>query len=249
MDEGESQLEDIINLQQLFKILWKRLFLIISFAIVAAGITASISYFVLPPIYQAQTQILVNQKNNDKEAYVLAQQQETDLQLINTYNVIIKSPAILNKVIEKLKLDVTPEMLTTQISVSSESNSKVVNIKVEDSEPQQAVEISNTVAEVFKEEIPKLMSVDNINILSVAKMEENPSPVKPNKILNTCIAAVVGLLIGIGLAFLLEILNTTIKNERDIEEVIELPIMGLVSSIAQENDIKSQLQSRRNRRK
>lgn len=242
-------MEDIINLQQLFKILWKRLFLIISFAIVAAGITASISYFVLPPIYQAQTQILVNQKSNDKEAYVLAQQQETDLQLINTYNVIIKSPAILNKVIEKLKLDVTPEMLTKQISVSSESNSKVVNIKVEDPEPQQAVEISNTVAEVFKEEIPKLMSVDNINILSVAKMEKNPSPVKPNKILNTCIAAVVGLLVGIGLAFLLEILNTTIKNERDIEEVIELPIMGLVSSIAQENDIKSQLQSRRNRRK
>ena len=47
------------------------------------------------------------------------------------------------------------------------------------------------------------MNVDNINILSAAKLSENPSPVKPNKILNIAIGAVIGIMLGIGLAFLI----------------------------------------------
>ena len=240
-------MEESISLQEITKIIRKRLFLIISLTIISVGITAGISYYVLTPIYQAQTQILVNQKSNSDEAYSW-ERTEIDLQLINTYNVIITSNAILSKVIEKLEMNVTPEQLKNQITVSSENNSKVVTIHVEDPNPRQAVEISNTVAEVFKEEIPTLMSVDNINILSVATLDENPSPVKPNKMLNMAIAAVVGLMVGIGVTFLMEMLDTTIKNEKDIEEILALPVMGLVGSIVPEKEIKDSLRSRRIRR-
>ena len=79
------------------------------------------------------------------------------------------------------------------------------------------------------------MSVDNVNILSPAVLAENPSPVKPNKMLNIAIGAVVGLMIGVGLAFLLEYLDTTIKTEHDVEELLHLPIIGLVSPIPDDN--------------
>lgn len=226
-----------MNLQDIVKILRKRIFLIICLITVFTGIAAIISYFFLTPVYQAQTQILVNQKEHTNNNYVLPEQVETDLQLINTYNVIIKSPAILNKVIKKLDLKVTSEKLTKQITVSNESNSKVVNIRVRNTDPAKAVEISNTIAEVFKKEIPVLMNVDNINILSPAKLTKNPIPVKPNQLMNIVIAAFIGLLIGGGLAFLLEFYDTTIKSEMDLES-LGLPVMGVVSSINQEKDFR-----------
>ena len=228
-------MEETISLQELVKIIRKRLLLIIILTFISVGISAGISYYVLTPVYQAQTQILVNQNNNSNEAYSWESTQ-MDLRLINTYNGIIISPVVLNPVIAKLELDVTPEMLTNQISVSNESDSKIVYINVMDSNPLQAVKISNTVAEVFKEKIPELMSVDNVNIISEAKLSENPTPLKPNKILNIAIGAVIGLMLGIGLAFLLELLDTTIKSEKDIEELLDLPVIGVVGLIVEEKE-------------
>jgi len=235
-------LEETISLQEILKIIKKRLLLIISLTIVAVVIAVALSFYFITPIYQASTQILVNQKGSSEEVYSWTQM-ETDLQLINTYNDIIKSPVILDKVIEELNLDTKHEQLINQITLSSESESKVLNIEVQDSNPEQAANIANVTADVFKEQIPSLMNIDNINILSAAKVSENPSPVKPNKTLNIAIGAVIGLMIGIGLAFLLEILDTTIKDEKDVEEILGIPIIGLVGSIPLEKVDKSSFKS------
>jgi len=242
-------MEETISLQDLVKTLKKRLVLIISAVILAVTIAGVVSYLFLTPIYQASTQILVNQEKTEQQQFN-AQAIQTDLQLINTYNVIIKSPAILSKVIEILDLDTTPAGLNSKITVNSAQNSQVLNISVQDPEPYVAVDIANTTAEVFQEEIQKLMNVDNVNILSPAVLGENPSPIKPDPVLNMAIAAVIGLMLGVGIAFLLEYLDTTVKTEQDAEELLGLPILGLISTIA-EKDItiaKEPLKSRRKKR-
>lgn len=241
-------LGETISLQEIFKIIKKRLFLMLCITLIVVSTAAFLNYYFITPIYQAQTQILVNQKPNNQEVYSWSQL-ETDFQLINTYNVIIKSPVILYKVVEELDLDISSDQLMRKILVSNESNSKVVNIKVEDQNQERAVHIANKVAEVFKNQIPTLMSIDNINILSEAKLSKNPDPIKPNKMLNITIAAIAGLMLGVGLTFLLEILDTTIKNERDIEEVLELPIIGLIGSISSCNENKTSFKSRNQRGK
>jgi capsular polysaccharide biosynthesis protein len=138
-------------------------------------------------------------------------------------------------VIEILDLNTTPSALSNQITVSNANNSQVVNISVQDEQAFLAVDIANTVAQVFQEEVKELMNVDNVNILSPAELPENPSPVKPNKMLNMAIALVIGLMVGVGLAFLLEYLDTTIKTEHDVEELLGLPILGFVSKITDAN--------------
>lgn len=239
-------MEKTISLQELVKIIKRRLFLIISLIFVSAGIAAVINYYLLPPTYEAETLILINQTSTrlveNENAY---SQNQTDLQLINTYTDIIQSPIILNKVIDELKLTVSNEALSEQIFISNENNSKVVSIKVQNLNAGQAVDIANKIAEVFRKEVPKLMSINNISVLAMADLGENPTPIKPNKILNVILASGIGLMLGIGLTCLLEMLDTTIKTEKDIEELIELPIIGLVEVMEPEKNMKDLSRSHR----
>ncbi|MEH7467376.1 GNVR domain-containing protein, partial [Priestia megaterium] len=148
-----------------------------------------------------------------------------------TYNVIIKSPAILDKVKEELNLTRTIDELNNQVTVSSAKDSQVVEITVQDQSPYIAAQIANKTAEVFQTQVSKIMKIDNVSILSKAEVKENVSPVKPQPLLNVAIAIVVGLIVGIGLAFLLEYLDNTIKTEQDIETILELPVIGAITNI------------------
>ncbi|MBT2730146.1 capsular biosynthesis protein [Bacillus sp. ISL-75] len=223
-------MEETISLKELLETLKKRLLLIVSITLIAAIVSGVVSYFFLTPIYQASTQILVNQKKSEQSLYS-ANEVQTNLQLINTYNVIITSPAILDKVSEELDLNMTAAQLKGKITVGSEKDSQVVNLSVQDPSADVAAQIANKTAEVFKKEIANIMNVDNVSILAKADVTENPAPIKPRPLLNVAIAIVVGLMAGVGLSFLLEYFNNTIKNEQDVEKVLGLPILGVIATI------------------
>lgn len=223
-------MEETISLKDLFLTLKKRISLIAMITILFATISGLISYFYLTPIYQASTQILVNQSKDDQNTYNVGEVQ-TNLQLINTYNVIIKSPAILDLVIKDLNLNMTTSQLNGKINVQSEQNSQVVNISVQDADPNVAADIANKTASTFQKEIKDIMNVDNVSILAKAVVLDNQSPIKPQPLMNIAIALVVGLMIGIGLAFLLEYLDNTIKTEQDIEQTLGLPVLGAIPMI------------------
>lgn len=244
--ETRQPMEETISLQELFQVLKKRIWMILSLMVLGIAAAGIISYFFMTPVYQADTQILVNKNESTMEVpQYTSQDIQTNLQLINTYNVIMKSPAILSIVIERLDLDTTPAALTNNITVNSAQDSQVINLSVQDTEHFRAVDIANTTAQVFQEEIVDLMNVNNVNILSPAEHNDDPSPIKPNPELNMAIAAVVGLMLGVGIAFLLEYLDTTMKTEQDIEEILDLPILGLISPIPEVEVDPSAMKSRR----
>lgn len=223
-------MEETISLQELFQVLKKRAVMIVSLTIIAALSAGIFSHLFITPMYQASSQILVNKSENESSTLYGSNELQTNVQLINTYNVIIKSPTILQAVIRELDLDLTVEQLNGKISVSSADNSQVMNIVVEDESYLNAANIANKTAEVFKEKIVDIMNVNNVTILSKAQVKGNESPVSPNIMLNVAIALVVGLMAGVGLAFLLEYLDNTFKTEKDIETHLELPILGVIST-------------------
>ncbi|AZB45000.1 capsular biosynthesis protein [Bacillus sp. FJAT-42376] len=229
-------MEETISLKELFQTLRKRLVLILAITFIATGASGIISYFYLTPVYEGSAQMLVNQSKNVSQLYNYNELQ-TNVQLINTYSVIIKNPAIIDEVKNRLNLDVSSADLTNQITVASEQNSQIITVTVKDSDPKRAADIANSVSTVFQSEIKNIMKVDNVRILSDAKI--NPAPVAPKKAMNVAIAFVVGLMAGVGLAFLLEYLDNTIKTEQDIENMLELPVLGAVTAFPKEKQKKN----------
>ncbi|MGG0276195.1 YveK family protein [Bacillus rhizoplanae] len=226
-------MEETINLKELFHILRKRLAMILSITFGVTIISAVVSFFLITPIYQSSTQILVNQKKQEGATFQSGEIQ-TNIQLINTYKVIIKSPVVLDQVKEKLDLDMTTQALTQKIEVVNEKDSQVISVTVKDKDPKLARDIANTTAEVFKGEVAKIMNVDNVTVLSKAEVAEHQSPIKPRPTLNIAITFVVGLMVSIGLAFLLEYLDNTVKKEEDIEALLGLPVLGVVARMDEE---------------
>ncbi|MDG4850827.1 YveK family protein [Peribacillus frigoritolerans] len=223
-------MEETISIKDIFKTLKKRWKLIILLTLIAALISGAISYFLLTPVYQSSTQILVNQKQSENQ--LDSNQIRSNIDMINTYSVIIKSPAILGKVIDELDLNQSVDQLSQKITINSQENSQVFSLTVQDNNPAKAVEIANTVSSIFQKEIKDIMKVDNVSILAKAEVKENPTPVKPSPLLNIAIAVVVGLMAGIGLAFLLEYMDNTIRDEKDIEALLDLPLLGSIQKIS-----------------
>lgn len=239
-------MEETISLQEIFQIIKKRMTLILSFIVGAVLIAAIVSFFMITPTYEASTKFLVNQGQQDPAASYNVNDIRTNVELINTYKNIIESTAISGEVVEELDLPYTPDKLVNNIQVASEQNSQVVTVTVSDTDPAQAVKIANTTVTIFQKKLPDIMNVDNVNILTEAELPENPKPVSPKPLLNIAIAFVLGGMIGIGLAFLLEYLDNTIRTQQDVEQYLELPVLGAISEIT-DRDVRHIQRVNRNR--
>ncbi|MCM3765944.1 YveK family protein [Neobacillus niacini] len=209
-----------------FQILRKRWRWIVLTILITMLISIMFTYYLITPVYQVSTQILVNQKTSENQ--IDLSQLKNNVELISTYTDIIKSPVILEKVIDKLAVNQSVEQLNGNISVNNQGSSQVFSILVKDSNPKRAVNIANTVSEVFQTEIKKIMNVDNVSILAKAELKKNPVPVNPKPLFNHTIAIVVGILAGIGLAVLLELSDKTLKDSQDVEAYLGLPVLGEV---------------------
>ena len=95
-------MEEVIDISKLLNLLKRNWKFIVSLSLLGALIAAAVSFFLIKPTYSASTQILVNSGSNNTQLEVQANQ--ADLQLINTYNEIIKSPVILDKVAKNLNI-------------------------------------------------------------------------------------------------------------------------------------------------
>jgi len=221
-------MEETIELKELFLILKKRLWLIASLATLGLGISGGVSLFLLTPIYQSYTQIIVNSAQQENQ--ITNQDIQTSINLINTYRTIIESPRILNEVIENLDLDYTATQVAGMITVNSANNSQVFSISVRNSNPHVAADIANQTAEVFQTNIGSLMNVENSSILTPAVPGD--SPVEPRPPLNMAIGLIVGAMLGVGLAFVMEYLDTRIKSEQEIEKLIGVPVLGAVPHVS-----------------
>src|SRR5690606_11834456 len=126
-------MEETISLKELFAVLRKRLSLILILTFTAAAISAIVSFFLITPVYQVSTQLLVNRSTVAEN--FSTNEVQTNIQLKNTYSGIITSPAILDIVANELNEEYTTEDLKNKISVQDQNDSQILTIVVQDTNP------------------------------------------------------------------------------------------------------------------
>lgn len=222
-------MEETIELKELFLIIKKRLLMICVIGFIAMVISGGASFFILTPKFEASTQLIVNSVTENNQ--ITNQDIQASFNLMNTYRDILRAPLILDDVIENLNLEYNVAQLQGFITASNSNNSQVLSVTVKHETPSVAQDIANEVAEVFQAKIGDIMNVENVSILAPANFPTRP--VEPNPIMNMAIGLVVGLMIGIGATFILEFLDTKIKTEQDIEKLIGLPVLGVVTTVSE----------------
>lgn len=228
-----------LDLKDYLEIIKKRVWLILAFVIICTLTTGIVSFWFIQPVYEASTKLIVNKSNETQGLNPLNTDTiNTNLRLIDTYKEVIKTPRIMDKVVKDYpQFNLTTQQLIDLVKVSSVNNTQVMTLIVQDRSYEKAANIVNAVSKVFQSEIPSIMKVDNVSLLNEAQLTDKPAPVKPNPKLNIAIGFVVSFMVAIGLAFLLEYLDDTVKNEEDVKQILGLPTLSMIVKIKEDDMI------------
>lgn len=219
-----------ISLQEIFYILRKRIWIIVGLTLTALIVSGVLSFFVITPQYETFTTLLVGRPQDYKtESSIQIDDIMLSEKLVPTYGELAKSKVVADNVIDKLKLDMTYGAFQNKIEVSLLNNTEIIKILARDPDKELAAKISDQVSEEFMVTVKETMKIDNVQIIDRAVVPENP--VSPRKLLNMAIGAVLGFMAGVFLTFLLEYLDNTIKTPKDVERVLNLPVLGTIPDI------------------
>ena len=219
-------MEETIDLKEYFYIIKKRAWIIALITVVAMISSGIISFFVLSPVYETTTTLIVNTEQVNETNTITGDQLNVTQKLTLTYGDIIKSRTVIDEVIQALNLNMEYGEVSKMITVSPVKDTQIIAITVQDTNPQRAADIANTIPRVFTKEVKRITKANSVEVIDKAVVAENP--IKPNKIMNIAIAGVLGVMIGLFIIFVLEYMDNKIKTPQDIEKHIELPILGVI---------------------
>ena len=222
-------MEETIDLREYVDIVKKRFWLIALITIIASLVSGLVSFYVLEPTYETGVTLMVNKSKSQEDKEITNDDVMVNQKLALTYGEIARSRKVLSKVINDLNLNYTYEELSEAVTISPVKDTEIISIKVQNTNPNLAYKIANKIPETFSKEVRRITKADSVEVLDYAVVPENP--VKPNKKMNIAIAAVLGMMIGLFLTFLLEYLNNKIKTPNDIEKYLDLPVLGVVPSM------------------
>lgn len=217
-------MEQELELIELWQIVSKRWKMIILVTLLAALICAAVSLFLIKPQYVASSTLMV-MKPVEAEL-ILYQDIQVSRQLADTYQVVVHSRRVLDKVTRSLNLPYTHEQMQEKVKVSSVQDTEIITIDVTDTDPYLAARMSNLIAQTFMQEITEIMNIDNVSLIDEAAVPDNP--VSPRVGLNIAVAMVLGFMVAVGLALLQHYLDQTLKTTEEVDNLLGLTVLGTI---------------------
>ena len=221
-----------ISVKDLGKLTRKSLAVILALTILSVAIGLSLSLFVFQKEYSASAMAIVstNSAIGPDTNNLTASEYDLNVRLVNSYRVLGTSNRVLQQVIDRMGLSLTVKQLSDMVSVTSQENTEIITISVLNASPEMAAGITNTLMDVFKAEVANVMNMDNVKVIDYA---QTPTlPVRPNLVLNTLVSFFAGLLAGYIFAFLRYVLDDTIKDDAQVTDILNIPVIGNIPKIA-----------------
>ncbi len=212
-----------IDLVSILFLLKKRIWIILMTTVIFSASSGLVSSFYITPMYQSTAKLYILTKSTSITSLADIQ---LGTQLTQDYMVLIKSRPVVTKVIDNLGLDMTYEQLVNIISISNQTNTRILVIKAEYPDAFLAKKIVDEFAEVSRTQIAEIMATEKPTV--VESGYASPFPYSPNIKKNILIAGIVGAFLSAGLIIVLHLMDDTIKNSEDVEKYLGMTTLGMI---------------------
>lgn len=225
-DEIEIDLRELI-----FELLvhWK---VILLSTLMVGVIALVVSVFLITPQYESTSALYVLSKSTSITSLADIQMGSN---LTNDYIVVVKGRPVLEQVISNLGLtEENYKSLLRKISLNNPSDSRILEITVQDPDAKVAKKIADEIAEVSSAFISEKMDQDPPTIIQ--RGYADGKPVSPNILTNTALGALIGAFLAMMLIVVTYLLNDTIMSTDDVERKLGLNLLGTLPLEEEEDD-------------
>ena len=217
--------EQVISLSEIFEALKKRWIMIATITIIATIISGILSFFVIKPTYETSTKVFIGKEESNLEGY-----NSNDIQmyqkLLQTYAEAVKTNEVIKAAIENTSSSLSVSDVKSDLTVIPISDTQILQIKYQNGDPSEAKEILENITNQFVILAKELVTNGNVKVIEEVQLPQNP--VAPNKKMNIAIAFLLGLMVSVGIVFLLEYLDSTYKNKDQLERDLDIPVIGVI---------------------
>lgn len=222
--------EEVISFGEILEVLKRRWKMILILTLIATLVSGLVSFFLISSKYEASTKLFIGKEEGSDQGY---NQNDVSMyqKLMKTYSEAIKTRDLVGKAIKATNSNLTENEILERLTVTTVADTQILQIKVNSEDPKEAANIVQAITKEFISTSKVLVPNGNIRIIEAVKVPENP--VSPNKKLNIAIAFLLGLMVSVGLSFLLEFLDNTYKNKEQLEKDLEIPVIGAIPNIEQ----------------
>lgn len=222
-----------MEIKEYINILKKRFMLIFIVTILCTFVSAIFSYLIVDPKYKADISVIIGKKEDGQSTSYNYNDIMMYQKLVKTYSTIATSRTVIEDVKSKQNLDYTVEQIKSMISATPQGDSQLLTLTVESESPETSARIANQLAYSLKAISKDILNEDSVHILDEALIPTAPS--SPRPMLNMLIAFFIGLMVSVGIVFLLEYLDNTVKTQEDVEKLIGIPVIGIIPMVEGEN--------------
>ena len=178
--------------------------------------------FITTPEYRAATTLIL--VKSESASSVTQADVTLNQKLVYTYSELVKSDTVLNEVVNRIQLNKSVSQLRKNITIESVKNTEILKISVLDSNKDEAAIIANSIAEVFSEQVKEIYNMENIRVVDKAEAPSSPSNINPVKYAG--IFAIVGFAISVGVILVLNLFDSTVKSDKDIEKSLNIKTLA-----------------------
>ena len=216
--------DDVIDLVELFYVLWGHAWQIILCLIAGAAIAFAYTYFLVTPLYKATSSIYIVSASNNSVVNL------TDLQigaqLTADYQELMRSRPLLEDVIKNLDLDLSTGALSSMISITNTSDTRILKIAVTSPDPQESADIANELVNQACIYLPDIMETDEPNLVEEAippTYKSSPSYAK-----NLVLGGFVGAILCCGVLVLRYLMNDTFVSPDDVTRYLGVQPLAVI---------------------
>ena len=223
---GTYENEGALSPTEPIRVIRQRLWMIMLLALIFAGFAAGAS-LVQTPTYEASILLLIGQKQEGDVPSNI----QSDIQGLQLLTETVATASTTGPITESVaqKLDSYAAELPGTLSAEVISTTTFVQISYRDTDPKRAQRVANAVGEEVSERISKVSPGTSAITATIWQEASRPeSPVSPDPVRNSLLGLLLGVMVGVGLAFLLDRLDDNWSSPEEVEKVSGVPTLGAI---------------------